>query len=114
MVAQSEKRMLAPLCAFPGLRVRPIEKTLAMVKKKWTVSILLEIYYGNQTFSGIMKRVPRMSTRMLSLRLSDMENSRLIRKTREGTDGYNLTEKGSALISFLAVAGKFSMEHSDE
>jgi DNA-binding HxlR family transcriptional regulator len=112
MAAKSENRPLAPFCAFPGLRVRPIEKTLAMVRKKWAVNVLLEIYYGNQSFSGIMSRVPKLSTRMLSLRLAEMENSRLIRKINR-IGGYELTEKGNALISFLASAGKFSMQHLD-
>jgi DNA-binding HxlR family transcriptional regulator len=106
--------MMAPFCAFPGLRVRPIERTLSMVRKKWTVNVLLEIYYGNESFSGIMERVPKISTRMLSLRLAEMENFRLIRKTRRGAEGYKLTEKGSSLISFLALAAKFSMQHNSD
>jgi DNA-binding HxlR family transcriptional regulator len=112
MTTQPENRTMTPFCAFPGLRVRPIERTLAMVRKKWTVNVLLEIYYGNESFSGIMERVPDLSTRMLSLRLAEMKKFRLIRKTRVA-QGYKLTEKGFELISFLAVAAKFSMQHND-
>jgi DNA-binding HxlR family transcriptional regulator len=112
-----EKEMVrktsGPICAYPGLRVRQIEKTLAMIRKKWSVRILLEVYYGSERFSEIARRIPVISNKVLSTRLEEMEKSHLIQKSGNSLRKYGLTAKGLELIAFLAMAGKFSMQHSD-
>jgi DNA-binding HxlR family transcriptional regulator len=112
-MTEVSKKTHGPICAFPGLRVRQIENTLNMIRRKWTVPVLLEIYYGSDRFSDLLAQIPQLRTRILSLRLQEMERSRLIQKVEKGTPKYSPTEKGSALVAFLALAGKFSMQHSD-
>jgi DNA-binding HxlR family transcriptional regulator len=55
---------------------------------------------------------------MLALRFREMQRFGLIRKNQGGNGkvvaGYETIEKGSALIAFLAMAGKFSTQHSSE
>jgi DNA-binding HxlR family transcriptional regulator len=111
-------RFAEPICAFPGLRIRPIEDTLRMVRKKWAAILLIRVYCGKNRFTDMMESVPGISTRMLALRLTEMEKSGLIRRTedpsRARTPKYDITSKGSDLVALLASAGKFSMRHRDD
>lgn len=112
------KKYLEPVCAFPGLRVYPIETTFRVVSRKWTVRIVLEIFRGTSRFGDLLRRVRGISSRILALRLKELEMLGVVQKSAVVEAaihcGYELTEMGWGLVSFLAEAARFSMQYCNE
>ncbi len=98
-----------------GMRNCPIDNSLKIVGKKFTMHILRNmILLKQKRFSEFLKSIEGISTKTLSIRLQEMEEGRLI--TRNIIDRrpihieYLLTEKGKAMEPILAKMADFSMQ----
>ncbi|MFX1310448.1 MAG: winged helix-turn-helix transcriptional regulator [Promethearchaeota archaeon] len=93
----------------------PIEVALSYLGKKWTIQIIRDLFKGKKRFSDFLKSNPQISTKMLSLRLKELQNSDLINKTIISTTPvaieYSLTKKGKALNSILFDLAEFSIKN---
>jgi DNA-binding HxlR family transcriptional regulator len=71
---------------------------IEMIGKRWTGAILIALTDGPLRFGELAKSVPRMSDRLLSQRLRELEDEGLVERTvEEGAPPrvtYSLTEKG--------------------
>ncbi|MCM4165043.1 MULTISPECIES: helix-turn-helix domain-containing protein [unclassified Arenibacter] len=59
----------------------PVRDTLDVIGGKWKLLILISIWEGNKHFRGIERSIPKLSTKVLSKELKDMEANQLITRT---------------------------------
>jgi DNA-binding HxlR family transcriptional regulator len=93
----------------------PIEVALSILGKKWTLQIIRDIFRGKKRFSEFIKTNPQISTKMLSLRLKELQESGLIKKSVVSTTPvkieYSLTRRGKALNRILFQLAEFSLKN---
>lgn len=77
------------------------EKAMELLGKKWTGLILRILMGGPKRFSEFREQVPDMSDRLLSERLSELEETGIVQRhvhqTKPVLIEYELTNKGRAL-----------------
>ena len=85
----------------------PLEKALGMVGKKYDLLILETVFKRNKRagFNQMLKEVPGINPRILSLRLKNLEANKLLTKnlvlgTPVKTE-YALTQKSEELIEII-------------
>jgi len=59
----------------------PVRDTLDVIGGKWKLLILISIWEGNKHFREIERSIPKLSTKVLSKELKDMEENQLITRT---------------------------------
>ena len=100
----------APICACP------IATTLGMLGKKWTMLVLRDIAMRDMgRFSQLMKGIPGITPRMLSIRLKELEKQGMIIKESNRNSSkaarWKPTEKGwdalPILFSYTAFGSKW-------
>jgi DNA-binding HxlR family transcriptional regulator len=93
----------------------PIEVALSYLGKKWTIQIIRDLFKGKKRFSEFLDSNPQISTKMLSLRLKELQKSDLIEKKVTSTTPvmieYSLTGKGKALNKVLFQLAEFSLKN---
>lgn len=93
----------------------PIEVALIYLGKKWTMQIIRDLFKGKKRFSEFLNANPQISTKMLSLRLTELQNSGLVKKKVVSTSPvkveYFLTRKGKALNKVLFELAEFSLQN---
>jgi len=99
-----------------NMKCCPVNNTFKIVGKKFTVLIIRNMMYLNQTrFNQFLDAVEGINPKTLSVRLREMEKDGLIeRKVYHETPvkiEYFLTEKGKALKPILEQMGDFSMQY---
>lgn len=89
-----------------------LKKTLTMVSGKWKPLILHFLFhYGEYRFNDLWRSMPKVSKKVLTEHLRQMEMQGLI--NRREVNGfptevyYNLSEKGKALGPILAALDEF-------
>ncbi len=102
--------------AMENMKCCPVNNTFKIVGKKFTVLIIRNMLYLNQTrFNQFLDSVEEINPKTLSVRLREMEKDGLIeRKVYHETPvriEYFLTEKGMALKPILEQMGDFSMRY---
>jgi DNA-binding HxlR family transcriptional regulator len=86
-----------------------VYKTLSIIGKKWTLLILLELYKGKHEekhFNDLKKHVQGITPKVLSERLSELENEGLVNRRVDNTKVpirclYSMTESGKELIGVI-------------
>ncbi|MCC7573921.1 MAG: helix-turn-helix transcriptional regulator [Candidatus Methanofastidiosum sp.] len=86
-----------------------IYNTLDIVGKKWSLLILLELYKGKEKekrFNELKNGLNMITPKILSLRLSELEEHGLIKKTIDNSKvpikcEYSLTESGEDFIRII-------------
>ncbi len=58
----------------------PVETTLDIIGKKWTVLIIRDLLSGKKRFGELLRSLSGISPRTLSARLSDLEKHKVIKK----------------------------------
>jgi DNA-binding HxlR family transcriptional regulator len=72
---------------------------LDLLGRRWALRILWELRSEPASFQALQQRCDSMSTSVLSQRLSELREARLIDKDGDGS--YTLTEHGARLLSQL-------------
>ena len=98
------------------MRCCPIDNTFKIVGKKFTIHILRNMMFLNQTrFSQFLESIEGINPKTLSVRLHEMEKSKLVkRKVYPDTPirtEYTITEKGEALKPIIEQMAAFSMKY---
>lgn len=89
----------------------PIENTLKLINRKWTVVLIRDMFYGKKHFSEFKKDKDNLSNTVLTDTLKNMEkNDLIIKKTSNNTTEYYLTEKGLKLNKVLYELAVFGLE----
>jgi len=94
----------------------PIATSLGVLGKKWTMLILRDMSMRKaERFSDLMKTIPGITPRALSMRLKDLEQAGMIERVDDRSSPrfvrWNLTEKGwdtlPILFSYVAFGAKW-------
>ncbi|MBP3041068.1 helix-turn-helix transcriptional regulator [Bacillaceae bacterium Marseille-Q3522] len=97
-----------------GSRECPIEKTLNIISAKWSFLIIRELLIdGTLRFGKLMKQLEGISSKTLSLRLKELEEKGIVKKTIfpeiPPHVEYSLTEKGKQLESIFIELKRFGL-----
>ena len=89
------------------------EKNINLLKNKWTIYIIRDIIIGKKYFSEFKEDKPELSNKILTQRLKELENNRIINKTTsEDETYYTLTDKGRRLQNIIYELAVFNIEES--
>ena len=92
----------------------PIEVTLGIIGKKWTVLIIRELFDGKKRFSEISASLP-ISSKLLTDRLKELEEHGIILRTIypeiPPRVEYTLTESGRSLSTVLSALREWGAQH---
>lgn len=93
----------------------PIEKTLRIIGKKWTVLILRDLRTGTKRFNELLNSLEGISPKTLSERLKELEESGVVRRVVypeiPPRVEYSLTEKGQSLDGVLEAMVSWGAQH---
>ena len=91
--------------ATKNLKNFPIGDVIQLIRKKWVIDIIHDLFFGKSRFHEFKEDKPELSNKVLSNCLKDMENNGLIQKIVDQYDKrnirYKLTEKGKSLNKIL-------------
>ncbi len=93
----------------------PIRDALDVISGKWKLQIIVAISSGNKRFTDIQKQIPRISPRMLSKELRELELNQLVK--REVFDSlpvsieYSLTPYADTLDEVIDVLRNWGIKH---
>jgi DNA-binding HxlR family transcriptional regulator len=82
-----------------------ISAAMNVIGQKWTALILRDLSSGPKRFRDFSESLPELNPRTLSARLDDLTEQGVIESCAEG--GYQLTEKGEALIPVLKAMAEW-------
>ena len=92
----------------------PVEKTLNIIGKKWTVLIIRDLLSGKKRFCRLLTSLSGISPRTLSARLHELETNNVIKKKIFPEIPlhveYNLTKRGRDLHFILDQMSKWGMK----
>jgi len=112
-----DERPLLPAVRF---KTCPIRASLGVLGKKWTMLILRDIgFLKIDRFNQILRSLPDLTPRVLSMRLAELEKSGIIRQVETRRSPrvvrWSLTEKGEGTLPILMSIIEFgSRWHADE
>jgi DNA-binding HxlR family transcriptional regulator len=86
----------------------PVAMAAEVLCERWVPLVLREVMYGSTRFNDIARGVPLMSRALLTQRLRQLEESRILVKS---ADGYRLTDAGEALRPLIEEMGLWA-QHS--
>jgi len=91
----------------------PIDQSLKLFGKQWAGPVLMEFLTGTDRFNTLLKAIPGISPRTLSMRLHDLEKAGLVMRTTKDTGPgrirYQLTSKGEDMRQLLREMTSFSL-----
>ena len=88
----------------------PMGACMALLGGAWTTNVVWQLSGGPRRFGELRKDIPRISPKMLSARLHDLEAKGVVRRTVMPTSPpsveYALTELGAELVPVINVMVK--------
>lgn len=93
----------------------PVKDTLDLIGGKWKLLIIISIWEGNKHFREIERSIPKLSTKVLSKELKDLEMNKLIQ--RKVIDDipvkieYTLTDHAKSLGKVIQTLHGWGKEH---
>ena len=91
----------------------PVAMTAEIVCTRWTALVLRELLCGSRRFNDLRKGVPRMSPTLLSKRLKELEEAKILRQERDprtGSSEYALTAAGEELRPIIMAMGEWGQK----
>ena len=96
----------------------PVETTLMLIGKKWKVLIIRDLLTGTKRFGELKKSIGKVSQKVLTTQLRDMEEDGLIsRKIYAEVPPrveYSLTELGKSLQPILNAMLQWGTEYKEK
>ncbi|WP_067051441.1 winged helix-turn-helix transcriptional regulator [Methanofollis ethanolicus] len=95
-----------------------VNATLTYLGKKWTLLVLLELYKGTgytRRFSELKGSLPGITSKVLSVRLKELEDEGLVTKRVEASafpvkSEYTLTESGVEIIDVVREIKRWALK----
>lgn len=95
--------------------ILPVSDAIQILSGKWKLPILISLQFGNKRFSEIAKDIPKITDRMLSKELRELEMNQLIKRTVYDTVPvtveYSMTEYGESLDPVILELAKWGKQH---
>lgn len=105
----------AKQCA--GNYVLAINDTMNVVSGKWKLPIIGALLFGKKRFKELERNIPKITPRMLSKELRDLEVNGIVTRTVHNsvpvTVEYELTRSGQSLTKVLDVMVEWGLEHRE-
>lgn len=95
-----------------------VYRTVDLISKKWTLLIILELFRGDKEkkrYSEIKRSIPKITPRVLSERLKELEDENVIIKEIDYSEipiktFYSLTESGRDLVQVVQSIKKWGLK----
>lgn len=95
-----------------------VDKTLNLINKKWSIQIIRDMFFGKKRFKEFKEDKPKLSNKVLSSCLKELEENGLIRKevlnTTPVTTEYSLTEYGKSMNRIIYELAMFTLQNDNE
>ena len=95
--------------------VLAVNDTLNVMNGKWKLPIIGCLMFGKKRFKELEREIPRITPRMLSKELKDLEMNGMVRRTVYDsipvTVEYELTKSGHSLSEVLDKMMEWGVEH---
>lgn len=95
--------------------ILPVKDALDVLSGKWKLPIIITLSFGPKRFTEIAKEIPKITDRMLSKELRDLEMNKLVKRTVYDsvpvTVEYSLTEYGDSLDNVITELRKWGTQH---
>jgi DNA-binding HxlR family transcriptional regulator len=96
--------------------IMAVHDAMDVLSGKWKISIISSIcYYNKRRFSDILNDIPRISNKMLSKELKELEINKLVSRTVLDTQPisvqYQLSEYGMTLKTIINNLTEWGKEH---
>lgn len=94
--------------------VCPVDRTLSLINKKWSIQIIRDMFFGKKHFKEFKEDKPNLSNKVLSSCLKELEENGLIEKrvlnTTPVSTEYYLTEYGKSMNRIIYELAMFTLE----
>lgn len=101
-----------------GLYCRHYQRALELIGSRWTGAVIRVLYGGVHRFAELKAEIPRISDRMLSERLRELERegivTRIVIPETPVQIEYHLTEKGRSLEPVMRAVIEWTMQWAPE
>lgn len=98
--------------------VCPVDKTLNLINKKWSIQIIRDMFFGKKHFKEFKEDKPKLSNKVLSNCLKELEENGLIEKvvtnTTPVTTEYYLTEYGKSMNRIVYELAMFTLHDAND
>jgi DNA-binding HxlR family transcriptional regulator len=95
--------------------IRPVRDALDVLSGKWKLPIIIALSFGAKRFSEMAREIPKITDRMLSKELRDLEMNQLVRRTVYDAVPvvveYSLTKYGESLEKVIQELAKWGLQH---
>ena len=99
-------------------KVRPSADALYVLSGKWKIPILISLTFGNKRFGEISKDIPKITDRMLSKELRELESNLLVKRTVYDSIPvvveYSLTDYGHSLDNIISELSQWGIQHREK
>ena len=93
--------------------VCPVDVTLNLINKKWSIQIIRDMFFGKKHFQEFKEDKPKLSNKVLSNCLKELEEKGLIEKvvlnTTPVATEYYLTEYGKSMNRIVYELAMFTL-----
>lgn len=101
----------------PVKYVLAVNDTMNVISGKWKLPIMGALLFGKKRFKELERDIPKISPRMLSKELRDLEANGIITRTVYGTVPvsveYKLTESGYSFKKVLDIMVEWGLQHRE-
>ena len=91
----------------------PVDVTLNLINKKWSIQIIRDMFFGKKHFKEFKEDKPKLSNKVLSNCLKELEENGLIEKvvlnTTPVTTEHYLTEYGKSMNRIVYELAMFTL-----
>ena len=98
--------------------VCPVDRTLNLINKKWSIQIIRDMFFGKKHFKEFKEDKPKLSNKVLSNCLKELEENGLIEKhvldTTPVTTEYYLTEYGKSMNKIVYELAMFTLHDAND
>jgi len=109
-VAELEK-----IKSCPSQFVLAINDTLNVISGKWKLPVIGSLLYGKKRFRDLEREIPRITPRMLSKELKDLEVNGIVKRTVYDSTPvmveYELTLSGKSLHQVIDPMIEWGVQH---
>jgi DNA-binding HxlR family transcriptional regulator len=106
---------LKEIKSCPVQYILNINDTLNVISGKWKLPIIGSVLFGKKRFTDIQRNIPKITPRMLSKELKELElNGMLIRTVYDTTPvsvEYELSQSGKLITEVLDKMIEWGIEH---
>jgi DNA-binding HxlR family transcriptional regulator len=98
-----------------GSYVLAVNDTMNVIKGKWKLPIIGSLLYGSKRFKELEREIPKITPRMLSKELKELELNGIVQRkaynTMPVTVEYELTSSGKSFKKVLDVMVEWGLQH---